>query len=330
MLFKFIYGIRRIGCAAGGEVLDIKQLSKQGVSRKIRKRRIIRSWRLQSTFVITGILIPTTSFIMMQSGWSKVQVAWEQVQLVINDVETLAYKGWHSLDGLKQARDQLHENRLVQDVLNQTSARVAPLFASWCPKAQNAESLAFLEQAMSTLEENTKTLVSLFDTYLPQNSNGFIIVTEATQSVSASIAWFFKHDWIWKMYIMALNVLNVFLVLCCYIFSKHNIIHPPTRFYLTFWVVPLFTLATVLMMMVTASSGIAVLLNADFCAGGDGPGSPTGTIRDAILSYEYGSVDTKHNLTGTLELVYESFSYYANVSGCCGLLKLVVSVRQRL
>jgi hypothetical protein len=125
---------------------------------------------------------------------------------------------------------------------------------------------------------------------------------------------------------MALNVFNVFLVLCCYIFSKHNLIHPPTRFYLTLFVVPLFSVATMLLMMVTASSGVASLMNADFCAGGQGMGSPQGTIRDAIFSYQHGSISsssssvvfnhdpqTKNDLTGTLDLVYESFSYYANV-----------------
>jgi hypothetical protein len=316
VLFKYIYGIQRIGCAAGGEVIDIKQLSQEGVSRKKRKQRIIRSWRLQTTFMITGILIPTISLIMMQSGWRNVQLAWEEVQTVVDDVEALAYRGWNVLDALQSSKKNLYDNELVQELLYKEQRGAVPLFSSWCPNAQGDERLAFIQDAMSNLEENTETLMSLFDDYVPENANGFISMTHATESVDDSIEWFFAHDWVWKMYIMALNVLGAFLVACCYIFSKHNWIHLPTRFYLTFFVVPLFSVATILLLMVTASSGVATLMNADFCAGGQGTGSPQGTIRDAIFSYQHGSVDhnggTK-NLTGTLGLVYESFSYYANV-----------------
>lgn len=313
MLFKFLYGIDKVGCAAGGEIIDIKQLSKQGLSRKNRKKRILRSWRLQTTFMITGILVPTTSLIMMQYGWTKVQVGWEDIRLVVDDVESLAFRGWNVLDGLQSSKQTLQQNRLVQDVLQQSSSR-APLFTSWCPNAKDDQRLAFFQKAITTLEYNTKSLVTLFDEYVPKSTNGFMAVTQATQSVDESIKWFFDNDWIWKMYIMIVNVLNIFMVLCCYIFSKHNIIHPPTRFYLTFWIVPLFSIATGLLIMVTASSGVATLLNADFCAGGEGLGSPQGTIRDAILSFQHGTLDSKKNLTGNLGLVYESFNYYAEVS----------------
>lgn len=243
------------------------------------------------------------------------QLAWEDVQSIVDDVETLAYRGWNILEGLQKSKQKLFANELVQDVLAKDRAGVVPFFTSWCPNAQGDERLAFLQEAMTLLEDNTETLVSLFDDYVPENVDGFIALTHATEAVDDSIEWFFNHDWIWKMYIMALNVLNVFLLLCVYIFTKHNLIHPPTRFYLAFFVVPLFTIATILLLMVTASSGIATLMNADFCAGGEGSGSPQGTIRDAIFSFQHGSVNPapNQNLTGTLGLVYESFDYYANV-----------------
>lgn len=252
---------------------------------------------------------------MMQNGWSKVQVAWDEVQEVVNDVESMAFRGWNVLEGLQTSRDRLTNNKLVQAFLDHAvSESNLSLFSTWCPNATSETSLVFLNDAMTTMQDQTENLLQLFDDYVPVNNGGFLSVTDVTHSADESIQWFFDNDWIWKMYIMLLNVLNFFLLLCVYIFSKNNIIHPPTRYYLTFLVVPLFSIATGLLLIVTASSGVATLLNADFCAGGSGQGSPQGTIRDAILSYYHGSVTAKINTTGTMGLVYDSFNYYAEVS----------------
>lgn len=315
VLFKFLYGIPKIGCAAGGEILDMKELSKRGISRKERRRRILRSWRIQSTFMICGILVPTVSLVMMKTGWSQIQTAWVEVQEVVDDVEALAFRGWNAMDGLQQSRNDLIQNKLVQALLEQSEETTASsIFASWCPNANSQDRLSFLHEAMSSLESDTDALVELFDSHIPNTANSFMAVTESTKTVDESIEWFFEHDWIWKMYLMTLNVLNFFLLMACYGLSKHNIIHAPTRMYLTFFIVPLFSIGTFLLLMVTASSGVATLLNSDFCAGGESPGSPQGTIQDAILSYQYGNLDRSNDITGTLGLVYESFTYYANVS----------------
>jgi hypothetical protein len=77
--------------------------------------------------------------------------------------------------------------------------------------------------------------------------------------------------------------------------------------------VPVFTVVTVLLLIATAASGVATLLNADFCAGGTELGSPQGTVEDAILSFQYGSMD-RRPVTGNVGLVYDSFVYYSSVS----------------
>ena len=317
VLFKFLYGIPKIGCAAGGEVLDMKLLSKGGISRKQRKKRIMRSWRLHTAFMVCGVFVTSASLMMMRNGWSKVQVAWEEVQAIVDDVESFGFQGWNVLEGLKVSRDSFSNNQLVRGFLDHKQAgSSSSLFSKWCPNANATgdDQLAFLHGAMLDLEEQTDEILAIFTDDLPLDSKAFLRITESTDSVDASLQWFFDHDWIWKMYIMILNVLNIFLLLCVYIFSKNNIIHPPTRFYLTFFVVPLFSVATGLLLMVTAGSGVATLMNADFCTGGSGQGSPQGTIRDAILSFYHGSIVPKKSSTGNMALVYDSFNYYAEVS----------------
>jgi hypothetical protein len=317
LIFKCGYGVEKVGCAAGGEVLDMKELSSKGVSRRERKRRILRSWRLQTTFLIVSAVIPTLSLLMMETGWKSIDSAWQEVQMLVDDVEALAFRGWGVVDSLQTTKGRLYKNRLVKELLKQNDT--SELFASWCPKAvlqrqgDTNNRLDFFTDAMDTIESNTLSLVQLFDDYVPENEKGFVVMTEITKSAKDSIDWFFSHEWKWKLLIMVLNVLNVLLLLACNIFSRHDIIHAPTRMYLSFVVVPAFTVVTILLLLATASSGVATLLNADFCAGGDEPGSPQGTIQDAILSYQFGSVDRGNSLTGRMGLVYESFNYYSNV-----------------
>eukprot|EP00934_Nitzschia_sp_Nitz4_P005002 Nitzschia sp. Nitz4//scaffold159_size51929//23805//26847//NITZ4_006878-RA/size51929-augustus-gene-0.80-mRNA-1//-1//CDS//3329537571//4992//frame0 len=311
ILFKCVYGIPKIGCAAGGEILDMKDLSRKGISRKERKRRVIRSWRVQSTFMVCSVFVPIVSVFMMQSGWGQIQTAWTEVQDMMDDVESLAYRGWHAMDGLYHAQTNLTNNKLVQAVVQSDTASI---FQSWCPDAANSDSLDLLQDAMDSLQSNTDAVVEFLNLNLPNSADAFIAVTEATTSVDESIQWFFSHDWVWKMYLMVLNVLNVFMLVYCYAMVKNNVIHPPTRMYLAFFIVPLFTVATFLILMVTASSGVASLVNADFCAGGEAPGSPQGTIEDAILSYQFGTLDRSNAIAGTAGITYLAFDYYAN--GC--------------
>ena len=126
---------------------------------------------------------------------------------------------------------------------------------------------------------------------------------------------------------MLLNVVNILLVMVVYICSKNNIIHDPTRAFTTYLLLPAFILLTLGLLVLTGVAGIAALFNADFCQGGPGGEdydstnnnisnnkSPQGTLRDAILSFEYGTLDTDRQLEGSMALVYDSFAYYSNVS----------------
>jgi hypothetical protein len=309
--FKFIYGLQRLGCAAGGGVLDMIQLSKAGVRRKERKRRIMRSWRLQTTFCIVSILIPMTSLMMMEMGWKSLDAAWQEVQVVVDDVEALAFRGWNVLESLQSIKNELHSNLLVQQVLKSESANG---FAEWCPNAgETPERFKVLQDAMEQVQSGTQELVEIYEDHVPENENGFVVMTQVTKYVDESIDWFFAHDWMWKLLLMVLNVINVLMLLACYSLSKNNIVHLPSRLYLAWLLVPVFTVVTVLLLIATASSGVATMLNADFCAGGTEPGSPQGTVEDAILSFQYGSMD-RRPVTGNVGLVYDSFVYYSSVS----------------
>jgi hypothetical protein len=310
--FKLLYGKSKVGCAAGGEVLDMIQLSKASVKRKERKKRIIRSWRVQITFCLVCILIPTLSLMMMESGWKPVNAAWEEVQGIVDDVDALAFRGWGVLNTLKTTKTDLLNNGLVKAATTNRK-QDENVFATWCPNSLNrTQHLAFLQQAMDVVESNTQELVHGFEYYVPNNSDAFESITKLTDQVDESIDWFFSHDWIWKLLLMILNVLTVIMLLACYFISKNDIIHVPSRVYLSWLILPLFIVFTIIFLITTTSAGVATLVNSDFCAGGPGPGSPQGAIEDAILSFQHGSLK-RQPLTGQLALVYDSFLYYSNV-----------------
>ena len=312
LAFKLVYGVKKVGCAAGGEVLDMVELSKAGVSRKERRRRILRSWRLQTTFCIVGVFIPTVSMMMMEYGWKALHMGWTDVREVVNDAEALAFRGWNVVGSLHSVKDQLFQNALMKEVVEGNDE----LFVDWCPNAATStEAMQALRDVVDSLQLNAKGLVRILEEHVPDKSNGFTVLMEATQDLDDSITWFFDHDWLLKLFLMILNVLNFLMVLACYVLSKNDIIHPPSQAYLSFLVVPLFSSTVVILLAILATSGIATLMNADFCAGGVDPGSPQGTIEDAILSYQFGSLE-RQQVTGKLGLVYDSFQYFSEVRGC--------------
>lgn len=317
LLFKYAYGLSKVGCAAGGDVLDMIHLAKSGVSRKQRRRRILRSWRLQTTFCILCVMIPCITMMMMEVGWKNLDIAWREVQDVVDDIETLGFKGLNVINGLQSTKVSLYQNILVQQVLAEPNPRVS-VFDSWCPNASTSKRLHFFKESMKIIQENTRSTVNLLEDNISDNAaNGFAMVTDVTQYVDESIGWFQSHDWMWKFLLMVINVLTCLMLLASFILSKNNLIHPPTRAYLSYLLVPMFTVCIILLLVATASTGIATLLNADFCNGGpDLVGTPLGTIEDAMLAYQHGSLDRKP-LTGKMGLVYEAFAYYSSVSDAC-------------
>ena len=310
LLFKFAYGTGKVGCAAGGGAIDIVQLSKQKVSRRERRRRILRSWRLQSTFLIVGVFIPIATLLLLKCGLAQLEISWDELQDINDDVESIAFRGMGIVDNLRQSQTQLRQMDfgIVGDKNNVTNY-------SWCPNLDDASKTSYLkleqfdQMLTSVLSHNTE-IVSFLDLHMPADDSEFTMMTDATQYVDESINWAYDHDWLLKLFLMALNVVNLLLVAACYILSKNNIIHPPSRYYLAFFLVPVFSVLAGVTVFMTATLGVGTLLNSDFCAGGPAPGSPSGAIEDAILLNQFGTLDRSQG-SG---LIYESFKYYAGVS----------------
>ncbi len=422
---------------AGGDVIDMIQLSKAGVSRKERKRLVLRSWRIQSTFLSVSILIPVLSVVLLECGWKPLERAMLEIRDLNDEVENLAYRGREAVERLELSKDEMfaqnelvrlileysyasnvepHQKSAIEDEEDRNHDRRAQSFPQnqatyfptlpitsdfdseffmpwsevvtsppdeqpttkpeilvtndigdgsnneisifevtteisveeeehdeptalegffntsfpsiptpgifvneWCPDAIRfigTEELNFWTDSINALAEKTHTIHQIFSSLaisfpLTHQSSAFQIVTETTTYVDESIEWFLANDWLLKLIVLVLNVINGFLLANVYFISKNNIIHEPTRLYVTYILVPLFVIAAISIVAVTVAAGVAVLVNADFCSGEYGP---QGTIEESILTLQ-----EQHGISGAtpneaLGLFYDSVDFYWTVS----------------
>lgn len=312
LAFKYLYGLQKVGCAAGGQVIDIRKLSKAGISRSERRKYIIRNWRVQASFVIVGIMIPTLTLILTKAGWGHMDTALHDVKETLDDVESWSYKGHNIIQRLQRTQSEIRQHDFVKEALQLSSPDKMTVFDEWCPNQRNS-SLFFLKESFVPIQAFAVHLDDAYERYIPDNVAGFQTIIEIVNDVEASIDGFMANDWLFKLFLMVLNVINILMLLVCQICSKNNILHPPTRAFSRWLLLPTFFVLTVILMAITAVGGIATLFNADFCSGGE-DGSPQGTFHDAIVSFEHGTLDATIEANDSMELVYDSFKYYSSVS----------------
>lgn len=315
---KFCYGTHKAGCAAGGGIIDIRALSKQGVSRKKRRTFIVRNWRVQAMFLVVAIMIPTISLLLMKVGWPHLDTAFVQIKELMQDVESWSFKGQLLVKDLQSSFTDLEAHVFLQQAQRSANESV---FDQWCPqtseipKNQTMKDLRFLKTAFDSLQSSLQQVERKAVAVLPTDMHAFASLQTLSQQTTQTIEWTMQNDWKLKMFLLVLNVITLFLLGIVYFVSRNNIIHPPTRAYTQWFLLPVFTALTVALLVITAVIGIAALVNADFCTGGGDAmaQSPQGTFKDAIRSFQHGSFEEEGELNSHLQLAYDSFSYYSNV-----------------
>jgi hypothetical protein len=179
-------------------------------------------------------------------------------------------------------------------------------FDSYCPNSQLFLNTTFFSSiGANGTNGNIKLAFQDLDTFLAGDfvgaQTGFNSIVSANRAVDDAANFINANDWILKMFALFLNMIVAFFFAgnCL---SRSNCIHHPFRAMLTYILVPIFCLMLVVLTFGTFACGVAAVTNADFCAGGDFPGSPEGTIHEVI------------RLHGTFEQDYNIFNYYLGVS----------------
>jgi hypothetical protein len=113
---KFYYGYEAVGWAAGGDVVNVRTMKKNGLKKSDRKIRIIRTWRIQTIFLFCNIMIPPLTFCLFQFGINQFIVTLDELLQVNDVIDSKAYVGLsiiHDMIEQNQFLSQLYETNQI-------------------------------------------------------------------------------------------------------------------------------------------------------------------------------------------------------------------------
>ena len=338
VVLKFAFP-KYAGCAGGGKTVDVAALRKARVPRHIRRRQIIRSWRVQWTFLIASVGIPIMTLLMARNGLKPLIHSLDEVESINDEVEDVAFRGIVIADSLMMEREKLQQNFTRH---NLDMEDVCPTLSQAQSQIINNQSsiLAVLppvDTVAQYIQVGLKEVGIFIDQHAPQAQVSLNNAASVTHRINHSIEWSYANDWILKFFLLSINVINGFLLFGVFL-SKQDIVSHKYQRYLSYGLVPMFVLLLVCSLLFACAFGVASMLNAgmssyfshrlenihlflfyalnspvckpsDFCYGNR---SNTGTIAE-VLS-ERG--------TATSDISYQAFVHYMEVrkyrriSGC--------------
>jgi hypothetical protein len=215
-----------------------------------------------------------------------------------DDVDSLAYRGIeiiHSLDGIAR-------NLQADDFLNDMRSD----FGTSCPDSDSTnmtiQSLGF-ETLREVIVDGADRIESLLQNSLYRLSDALSRIVSETQAVDDTITSVYEFGWIFKLFLVLVNVINLFLWIGV-VLSKVGVEFHGYQVILSWAILPAFGLC-ILATVSAAGTFLAIaLFNADFCAGGPSPGSPHGTFRSLVQAQGF------HETS----LPYRSLEYFLGVS----------------
>ena len=138
LVLKYYYRIERVGCASGGDVVDVKEMKKvYNLDKFERKQRIRRNWRVQNTCLVNCIALLPCTILMIKFGLDPFIDSLYDVQQMNDRIDSHAYRGIQTMTQLHDAFNNiqriqesdvqlLHEN-LTELSLDQTMIQRAVL-----------------------------------------------------------------------------------------------------------------------------------------------------------------------------------------------------------
>jgi hypothetical protein len=259
-VLKFYYGTDRVGCAAGGQVIDVKQLKhEQRLDKTSRKRRILRNWRVQTACLMASATFLPVSMLVLRLGLNPLIGSLDELQQINDQVDSLAYRGIFVATDLQQVYDNL-QSLQKSDLLSEQITD-----EQFCPSLVNYSKLPSTEAATNATNKNATaavdyaTLQNLLPSTLQQRvllaldsvdqvlisydlqsvTSGLYQVTNSTDAVDTGIDSLYSHDWIVKLLVVVMDVVVVFLFLGVLI-TKENTDYPAYQTFASWILLPIF------------------------------------------------------------------------------------------
>lgn len=241
-------------CAAGGSTLDVAKLRKQKIPRDVRRRRILRSWRIQWAFLGASILIPITTLLMTRNGLKPLINSLDEVESISDEVEAVAFRGIAIAESLTHARDTLRKNM--------TDLDLTELCPTSPPQQTNTSILSLPVGTLANyIQVGLDEVQGFIDQYADEATVGLNRVVGVTEAVDNSIEWIFRNDWALKFFLLTINVVNAFFLLGVFL-SKQDIVSYSYRRFLSYGMIPTFALLLICSMVVACVFGMSLMVNA--------------------------------------------------------------------
>lgn len=245
LIMKFIFH-EYVGVFAGGKVVDVAHWRKMKIPRHIRRKRIIRNWRIQAVFLVASITIPIGTVLLVRNGLSPFLTSLDNIQAINDDLETIAFRGSYIASSLMEKREELYSNFTQQEFFNLSSFCIQDLqnsnASSSLTRTNNSSKISLAvvqQQQIATFFQYIDAGLDDLDIFLQENvyhsRYGLELVIQSTQNIDKSIDYCHSNDYLLKLFLLAINVVNGFFLFgtsppkkwkgLCYVLFVHNIQH---------------------------------------------------------------------------------------------------------
>jgi len=199
----------------------------------------MRNWRIQTVFMMASASIPVLSFLLANHGIEPSDAGLESIKAVTKEVDSRAYVGLFTAFRIRESHEELQKLTEVK-------------MASFCPNhstSQWANDFDFTgtEVTVTAGLMETDTLVTNF---LTTATHVLSEVTEVTQNVKNTVDWWQEKDWIVKLILVGLNVINGFFLLAVFL-TKNNVDYPTLQAMISYLLLPLFCLVAIAAIAIT-------------------------------------------------------------------------------
>ena len=283
LVFKYYYRIERVGCASGGDIVDVKEMKRvYNLDKFERKQRIRRNWRVQNTCLITCILILPSTILMINFGLDPFIDSLYDVQQMNDRIDSHAYRGIQTVTQLNDAYNhiqqiqepdvQLFDDNFTNLYVNAACVSNVTIFSSLVGNLTNLPKAKLPRMNMTmrlkdvfdwnSYQEEVKNTIANFSTYDFTGTNSVLYrLTNGTAAVDAGIDTLNGHDWLIRFLVVILDVVVIFMIVGI-LFVKDNIDYPAYQSFTSYILLPLFCASLLATIIATYMFTTVAVLNA--------------------------------------------------------------------
>ena len=239
-----------MGWAAGGEVIDVVLLRDKSVRRWQRWQRITRSVRIQNLFAIFSVGLICFSFVFGNQGLGPFITSLDDVSAAVGQIQSRTRHGMHLAHLLSSHMVSL------RPFLDFNISKVCP---------NHAETILESEFSLDTTSTEIISAGKQLDYFMENDLDPFLQgvdqVAETCKTVDSAISSARDNDWIIRLFLVAVNVINIFFIFGVML-TRNKINFPFYQDVLGIFFVPAFSATLVFAVAAMCLIAVTSMINA--------------------------------------------------------------------